>query len=394
MLHARAKTSRIGIAALIGMASLGLAACSANGASRDDPLVLAVLTPQTGPAALAAKEINNGVKLAVKDINDDGGVHGRDIKLVDYDTKLEPAQTVSVYTRAVSQDHAIGVIGPYSTVEVTAIVDASARLKTPFISPTVSTTSITEGDDAGYVFRSGVVNKDVTATNLATAKKVGCTKPALITDDGGYGEDYKTGITDQLAPKQFVDVETVPVAATDVNAQVNAVKAAGADCVFIGASAGATVGLVIKQMVSTGFKPSVFAPDSLVTEDARHVAGNALEQLPGAYSVQALDDTKSAYTNLREEYVAEYGQPVSPYWVSAYDATHLLALALEKSGGQGGEALVDALESLRGSDYAQVYGADGAKGGFGDGDHNWLSTGYLTASKVTSGKVEPVAGLD
>ena len=377
--------------AVMTVGALALAGCAddggGGGSEFSGEVKIGLLQPFTGAAALAAAEIRNGVDLAVEEINSTGGIDGKQLVVDEFDTKLDPATAVSVFTRAVSQAGVVGIVGPYATSEVVAITPISARLTTPFISPTVSTTSVTVGDDKEFVFRSGVVNEDVTRKNIEMAVGLGCEKPALIHDDGGYGVDYRDGVGAQIGEYdlELVGVESMPVSPTDITPQIQSIAAAGADCVFFGGSAGASGGLVIKTMATVGIPLPVIGPDSLITEDARRVAAGAMDEIGGVYAVQALDQEKPKVVELHDLYVETYdSEPVSPFWVSAYDATHLLAAGLRKSGGEGGDALREALESLTLDDYVQAYGGPDAEGGYGPGDHNWNSGDYLISYKVTS----------
>ncbi len=382
--------------AVMAVGALTLAGCAGSsggdeggggGSELSGEVKIGLLQPFTGAAALSAEEIRNGVDLAVEEVNSTGGIDGKKLVVDEFDTKLDPATAVSVFTRAVSQAGVVGIVGPYATSEVVAVTPISARLTTPFISPTVSTTAVTIGDGTEFVFRSGVVNEDVTRKNIEMAVGLGCEKPALIHDDGGYGVDYRDGVESQIGEYdlELVGVESMAVSPTDITPQIQSIAAAGADCVFFGGSAGSSGGLVIKTMATVGLDLPVIGPDSLITADARRVAEGAIEEIGGVYAVQALDQEKPKVIELHDLYVETYdSEPVSPFWVSAYDATQLLAAGLRKSGGEGGDALREALESLTLDDYVQAYGGPDAEGGYGPGDHNWNSGDYLLSYEVTS----------
>ena len=384
----------VGAMALAGCAGTsGGGGGDGDGTELEGEVKIGLLQPFTGAAALSAEEIRNGVDLALEEVNATGGIDGKRLVVDEFDTKLDPATAVSVFTRAVSQAGVVGIVGPYATSEVVAVTPVSERLQTPFISPTVSTTSVTQGEGTEFVFRSGVVNEDVTRKNIEMAVGLGCEKPALVHDDGGYGIDYRDGVQAQISEYdlELVSVESMGVSPTDVTPQVQSMAAAGADCVFFGGSAGSSGGLVIKTMASIGLAVPVIGPDSLITADARRVAEASIGEVDGVYAVQALDLDKAKVVELHDLYVETYdSEPVSPFWVSAYDATQLLAAGLRKSGGEGGDALREALETLTLDDYVQAYGGPDAEGGYAPDDHNWNSGDYLLAYQVTADGVERV----
>lgn len=372
----------------------GSTAADGGGASSGATITLGEVFPLSGPAASSSQEMRNGVTLALDEINSKGGVDGHKLKVVAYDDKLDPSTTVTVFSQAVTQGKVAAVIGPYSSSEVAPIKSASHRLKTVDITPTAETGSLTQGPEAAYLFRTSPVTAEDTAEAVRIAKNVGCKAPGLLHDSGDYGTDYSNGILAAISPLHLAANVTYASTATDVTAQVQSLKAAGADCVFDAASAGATAGLIIKTMASLGYDVPVIGPDSLTTADMQHVAGSAIGQLKGVYADQALDTTKPAYTALLKRYETQFSAtPVSPFWVSAYDATNILAKGLAKSGGKGGAALDAALQQLTSADYQQVYGAAGASGEFSATKHDWLSGAYMKAFKVTQTTVSPATDV-
>jgi branched-chain amino acid transport system substrate-binding protein len=94
------------------------------------PIKIAVLA---SPSITPGKAIINGAKLAEKDINDNGGVDGRPVKLLFYDTKLSSTGAVNAFKKAVEQDEVVAVTGMFLSEASMPIMPYAKRLNVPLI---------------------------------------------------------------------------------------------------------------------------------------------------------------------------------------------------------------------------------------------------------------------
>src|SRR5439155_25964015 len=76
-----------------------------------DEIVVGEYGSMTGSEATFGISTDNGVKMAVKECNDSGGINGRKIKLIAYDDQGKQQEAVTAVTRLIQQDHAVAVIG-------------------------------------------------------------------------------------------------------------------------------------------------------------------------------------------------------------------------------------------------------------------------------------------
>lgn len=368
-----------------------LTACgSDSGGTSNKPIKVAVITTLSGGSAQLGLQSRDGARLAVKQINADGGIAGRKIELKEYDGQLQPEVVVRAATRAASVDKAVAIIGPHSTGEALALGPVSARLKIPFITPSAATTEVTV--DQPYAFRTTVVNREMAAAVVDFALAKGAKKPALLHDNGGFGTAFAKDLEAGLEKNgtKAVSSQEFPVNATDMTAQIQKIKQAGADSVLFGCSGGNDAGLAYRQMVDAGLKIPVYGSSCVVQGDAVRVGGDAIKQLPGIFAVVGFDNTKSKAKKFIEEYNAEFGEaPTYEYSSAAYDGVMMLAEALKKTKGEGGEKLKAALEEV--TDYDPVDGKDGATSGFAPDKHDALTGDYLTPYQLApDGSMERV----
>lgn len=381
-MHTPLKSLTWGIA-VSTMALTSLTACgSDSGGSSDSSIKVAVITTLSGGSAQLGLQSRNGARLAVKQINADGGIDGRKIELKDYDGQLQPEVVVRSATRAASVDKAVAIIGPHSTGEALALGPVSARLKIPFITPSAATTEVTV--DQPYAFRTTVVNREMAASVVDFAIAHGAKKPALLHDNGGFGvafvKDLEAGLA--KASVKAVTSQEFPVNATDMTAQIQKIKNAGADSVLLGCSGGNDAGLAYRQMVDAGLDVPVYGSSCVIQGDAVRVGADAIKQLPGIYAVVGFDNTKPKAKEFIKAYDAEFkAAPTYEYSSAAYDGVMMLAEALKKTKGEGGAKLKAALEEV--TSYDPVDGKAGATAGFSPEKHDALRGDYLTPYKLT-----------
>ncbi|HYW75712.1 MAG TPA: ABC transporter substrate-binding protein, partial [Gammaproteobacteria bacterium] len=119
--------ARHGLAALMATAALGLAAAPAHAAK---PIKIGVIAPAS---AIDGKSIFNGAELAAQQINANGGIDGRQIKLIKYDDHASASDGVRAFQRAARQDHVVAVVGNFISEVALAIEPWAARLKMPYV---------------------------------------------------------------------------------------------------------------------------------------------------------------------------------------------------------------------------------------------------------------------
>ncbi|MDE2573467.1 MAG: ABC transporter substrate-binding protein [bacterium] len=105
------------------------------------PILIGVLAPFSH---IDGQSIVNGAQLAADEINKSGGIDGRPVKLMLYDTHLSAAEAVRAMQRAVQQDHVVAMTGVFTSEVALAVEPWAARLKVPTLYTGAATTVITE----------------------------------------------------------------------------------------------------------------------------------------------------------------------------------------------------------------------------------------------------------
>lgn len=370
-------------------AALLLSGCGGSSGSGDS-LTVAVILPLTGASAKTAEQMENAAHLAVAQVNADGGVDGKDLKIKVYDDKLTPEGATKEAQRAVTRDGAVAIIGAQSSGEALAIREVAERSKVPFI--TSSATAVPVTTDATFTYRIAPLLTDYANGVVDTAKAIGLKHPVLLNDSGPAGlqlKDLFIARAKEVSLDLAGDPIEFPLNGTDVTAQVSAAKAKKPDGILIGGSAGSDHGLVAKTMLEQGLDVPLVGFSPILVNDAIKIAGEAYTKLPGVYSLQNLDQTKASTKEFIAAYTKKYGEAdITEQPAQTYDAVVVLTEALKGSKGKGGQALADALNSIE--PHEGVSGKAGAKIEFSPERHDGYQGSYLVTYKMNGAKAEQV----
>ncbi len=330
---------------------LTLSMMAAPAAFAADEYVIGCPQPLTGTNAQPGECALNAVKLAVKQINEAGGIQGKQIRLVSYDDQGSPEEAVKVATKLVQVDKVQAVIGSCISSCVLSSGAIFNDAKIPTFGTGTSPTWMQQGWE--YVFRACQNNNFALPLVVKKLQELGVTKVAIFAgqDDAAVAGVKTMTELCQAAGIEITASESYAEGNTDFSGQVAKMISSGAQVMFI-STFGPTQPLIAKQLRQFGFEGLCFTKD-LYQVDALQVAGDASNGFAFAYpyltytSVEDCDDpTVKAFL---EAYQAEYGTlPVSDCAYRAYDSMTVLKAAVEAAGSTDGEAVKNAVATLTG----------------------------------------------
>lgn len=183
--------------ALAAASSLVVAAAcgSGGGGSGSGDIKVGFYAPESGFAAADGKSAYDAAKLAVKRINADGGIKGRDLDLVNYDDASDPKQAVTIATKLIRQDKVSAVVSGSYSDQTLAAASIFQRSSIPMIAAYAVNPGIpTSGD---YIFQqdeTGTVQGRAGA--IALADKLGAKKIAIVSVKNDFGEALVKGFSE------------------------------------------------------------------------------------------------------------------------------------------------------------------------------------------------------
>ena len=329
--------------------------------------------PLPGYLAFDGQELQNGLMLAVKEINEAGGIKsigGAQLKLLTADSEGKPELAIREVER-LAKEGAVALTGCYQSAVTLVATQIAEKMKVPFVvSVAVADEVTTRGFK--YTFRvqpNAAQMAEQTIMNLAAIIKNAGSEAktiAYLHDDTAFGASL-SGHVIKLAPKYGLEViQQVPYSprAADVSTEVGKIKAAGADLVMDTGYFGdgvrvykAMKDLRVKAQAIVGCGNGAFSHPKFVQE-----LGDITENvMDGNYRANPLSPlAKAAFENYKKTYNTDMGSST----VFAYQAIYTIADALERAGSDDRAAVRDALAKSNITDHILpqgpiVFGPDG-----------------------------------
>lgn len=306
-------------------------------------VVVAMLQPLTGAAAVVGKHGQQGAEQAVKQINDAGGVNGTKIKLEVEDTAGDTATGTNAYAKLIA-DHPVALVGPNYSAVALALVDKVTTDKVPMLAGALSPQLTTPGSP--YVFR--IRSSDaIAAQNLvdyATAQ-LGLKSFALISESSDYGQGGIGSVKAALQAKSITPLteQTFNTGVNDLTSQVLAIKNSGAEATIYWGSQDPAA-LFAKQASQLGYAGTILGSNAYTDQSVLDLAGNAANGIYGVVNFIPVG-ADPALTAFVSAYKAAYNEDPDSYAASFYDAINLLAAAM-KSGGPTADGIATALKTV------------------------------------------------
>jgi branched-chain amino acid transport system substrate-binding protein len=325
----------------------------ATSAFAAEPLRIGALFSVTGPASFLGEPERNTLEMLVKEANAKGGIKGRKLELVVYDTQGDATKAVQLATKLIKNDKVSVIVGPSTTGETMAVIPVAEKEKIPLISCAAGI-KITDPVKR-YVFKTPA-NDHVAAEkifNFMASKKQKTV--ALLTVTDGFGSSGREQLK-ALAKKKGISVvadETYGPKDTDMTAQLTKIKGSKAEAIICwGTNPGPAI--VTRNVKQLGIKIPLYQSHGVASKKYIELAGadNAEGVILPAGKLAIFDKLKksdSQYKLLKEydqAYRKAYGVEASTFGGYAYDGFVMINEALKK-GASTPEQLRDAFEGVK-----------------------------------------------
>ena len=342
--------------ALIASLSLAAASCGDDG----EQLKIGYLADFSGPLAEYGADIETGVQLAIKHINEGGGVNGQDVVYVTGDTRVDPTQSVEEARRLVDVEGVHAIVGPLASTATLAVADSvTGPGGIPHISPSATSPAITDADDDGYLFRTTGSDAVQGVVLAQLVESEGHTNVGVIFRDDAWGQGLS-----EVFNANYSGTATLASYAADGQPSYLAElqQAAGGGAEVLVAMGFAETEVFLRESIENEIFTRFIFTDGNKSEDLIELLG--AEALEGVVGTAPSSNPDNASTKAwAAAYMAEYGRlPSLPFVREAYDAVIAIALAAEAAGSTDGEAIRDELTRIAGPPgNTYVAGAAGVK---------------------------------
>ena len=316
---------------------LSLAACGSGGA---DTIKIGVLSGTTGGAAVHGVPVKQASELAVEEINAAGGIDGKDIEIIAYDTKGDATEGVNAYNKLVNQEEVVAIIGgTYSGVSL-AIKDLAIDDNMPTLTPTATNPDVTL--DAPNIFRACYTDdyQGAVAAQFAI-NDLGLTKLGILYNkDDAYSEGLANGF-EAAAVAAGVEIYKEAYAAEDkdYSTQLTKLDTNGIEALFVPHYPD-TVGPILAQVASNEL-------------DFICLGGDGWDGIQDDYAAEAegfffanhyaADNEAAVVQNFISAYEEKFEETPNALGALAYDAVYLMAGAIDTADSTDSDAIIAAL---------------------------------------------------
>lgn len=359
-------------------------------ATSDESVKIGVLTDRSSAAAATVAWGEAGAELAVKEINEAGGINGTLVELVYRDTASDSANVAQKATELVAED-VVAILGPKSDGEAPTGAQWAETNKFPMVTPCTMNTRVTLENASRYMFSCGFNAWAIANMNAIYAEDQGYTSAYFIGNDGGASGDSRDFFYKSLGD-DFVNLGSSQVAssATEFSTIISSVVGKAPD-VIIGAVAGPNFVSLINQGQQFGLWDTAdylgwYTCDSTNTTALAEAGNYPYGKVHGVdlwpfwlSEIKGNDDMVAAYSEIGKELYNEEIYP-SDLGYSWYIGILSICEALKTTEDWTPEGVTTALETVR---FDTIYGTDI---GFRDFDHVMNhSYYYVTAIEDTTG---------
>jgi branched-chain amino acid transport system substrate-binding protein len=338
---------------------VAMAVAVALPAAAQEPIKIGHVAALSGASAQSGEAITRGLTIAIDEINAKGGLLGRKLELVQRDDESVPPKGVVAARELISKEKVVAMFGGIDTPVALACVPVVNKEKVPYMAVWAAGTGITRnGADPNFVFRVSAVDVLVDVKLLDYAnKKFGSKKPGLMLINNPWGASNEQGLVaadKDNAAVEIAGIEKFENNDVDMTPQLTRLKEKGADSIILvvntppGAQMmksrermGWTVPVVSHWGISGGRFPELAGPTA---GDAHFVQTYSFFGKLNPTGERVLAALKKKYPAVKgpEDIFAPVGT------ANAYDAMHLLGLAIAQAGSTDGDKIREALESLNG----------------------------------------------
>ncbi len=327
-----------------------------------EPIRIGVITDRVGVSKPYSEPCTEGTIFGAAEINRKGGVLGRKIELLIEDDQSRPDISAAM-ARKLTDQGAVFILSmslsPATQQQQTVTMEA----KTPQMTPMNSADYLTTQLNNPYFWQTGPLGQIQIATLLSHAKSKNLKRVALISDNSELGQSLAKSFRGELEKSgmQIVAEEVVPRGATSAEPQMQKIRAANPEAMFMAGVLTAENVLIFKAYRQFGLKFPIHSSYNLSVPVYMSVAKGLID---GVTFVDAYDPDKPEVKHFVAEYTKAIGK--APFNMHGYgfDGIMLVAEAIRRAGSTDKEKIREAMQQ---TSYAGVMGAKGMKYHFPEG---------------------------
>ena len=373
----------ISVMLVAAMAVTALTGCGGNSSSSSskkdaDKYYIGGIGPTTGATAIYGTAVKNGAQIAVDEINEAGGINGKQIEYRFEDDQNDAEKAVNAYNTLKDWGMQM-LVGTTTTAPCIAVAGKTASDNVFQITPSASSPDVLSSGN-GNIFQVCFTdpNQGIASAQYIAENKL-ATKIGIIYDSSDV---YSSGIEEKFeAEAKTQGLNIVSKAAftadskTDFGTQLQKAKDAGADLLFLPIYY-QEASIILKQADTMGYKPKFFGVDGMdgiltVENFDTKLAEDVMLLTP--FAADAKDEAVQKFVKTYKE---KYKDTPNQFAADSYDAVYALKAAIEESKATTDMSASDMCDALKGAmTKIKMQGLTGGEDGL-----TWNESGEVTKS--------------
>ena len=366
---------------LIAVAALWLGAAQAQ-----QPIKIGAFLAATGPAAFLGDPEQKTLELYIEKLNAAGGVLGRKLQLVSYDSAGSADKARTFAKRLIEQDQVDVIVGGSTTGETMAVVPLVEQAGVPFIS--LAGAVVIVEPVKKWVFKTPHTDRMACERIFLDMRGRGIARIGLISGSGGFDKSMRGQCMSVAATYgvQIVADETYGGGDTDMTAQLTKIKNVAGVQAVLNAGFGQGPAIVTKNFRQLGINVPLYQSHGVASKEYIKLSGGAAEgvRLPAAAVViadklPADDKQRPVAMGYKKAYESRFKEDISTFGGHAHDGLMIAVEAMKRAKSTDKAKVRDAIESTKG-----FVGLDGVFN-MTPNDHMGLDLTYFRMLEVRKG---------
>ena len=332
------KTLALVLVALIAMFSVFAAGGSESTSASSDTYTIGFIGPLTGDNANYGIRCSNAARLAIDEINAAGGIDGKQLALIAENSLGTVDGAIAAYEKLVYSDNVCAIIGPVFTSPALAVAQRCYEDGVVMISPSATHKDVTSVGD--YVYRT--VPSDSLQSEVAAHyfyEVLGYRNIACLYAMNDYSQGLATGVEEIFTELggTVSAMETCMVGDKDFRTQLGVIANTDAEAIYI---PNYTVedAQILEQAYQLGMDLPFLSSDGFSDPEIYNLAGDFTDGV--IYVGPAQAEASTLLADFQEAYSAAYdGDMPDSFATNAYDATYILAQAIDRAGSADRELI-------------------------------------------------------
>jgi branched-chain amino acid transport system substrate-binding protein len=321
------------IAAAALLAS-GVAFAQSQGVSKTE-ITIGSIQDLSGPLAGFGKQVRLGMMLAVDEVNEQGGVNGRKLKLLVEDSGYDPKKAVLAAQKLVNQEKIFIMIGHIGTAQNMAAMPVQFEKNVINFFPVTAARQMYEPlNRLKYSFAATYYDQ-MRQVAPKLVKDKGAKKVCAMYQDDEFGLEVLRGAEDGLkaAGIEMTEKTSFKRGATDFSSQMAKLQSSGCDFVVLGTIIRETIGGIATAR-KLGFNPTFLGSAAAYTDLIHKLGGAAMDGLYATHTAQQpyLDEASQPIRFWATKYKTKFNEDPTVFSIYGYNAINAFVKAAQKAG--------------------------------------------------------------